>query len=61
MIEKRYIVEFCGETVAYGMNIDTAIILIEALSEKYYRDMEMGATISLREESHTEVNENGRD
>lgn len=51
--------EFCGEIIARGMNIDTAIVLIEALADKYYRDMEMGATISLREESHTEVSENG--
>lgn len=57
MIEKRYMVKFRGEIVAHGMNIDTAILLIEALAEKYYRDMEMGATISLRDESHTEVNE----
>lgn len=57
MIETKYMVEFCGEIVARGMDIDTATTLIKALAEKYFGDMEMGATISLREEPRCEVRE----
>lgn len=53
MIETKYMVEFCGEIVARGMDIDTATVLIKALAEKYFGDMGMGATISLREEPRT--------
>lgn len=55
MIETKYMVEFDDQIVARGMDIDTATLLIKALAEKYFGDMEMGAKISLCEEPRTEV------
>ena len=53
MTEKRYKVLIDNQVVAQDMNIETAIILVKALFEKYYNDFAM--TVSVREMERTEV------
>lgn len=50
MSERKYVVELDGQIVARDMDINTAAILIKALAEEYYMQMEYGGRITLYEE-----------
>ena len=36
MGEKKYIVEFYGETVGRGMALDAALLLVKSMAEEWY-------------------------
>lgn len=50
MSERKYVVELDGHIVARDMDIYTATILIKALAQEYYTQMEYGGKITLYEE-----------
>lgn len=50
MSETKYVIELDGEIIARDMDIRTATILIKALAEEYYKQMEYGGKITLYEE-----------
>lgn len=50
MNESRYILKFNGETIATGMDLKTAVLLAKACAREYYKSMEMGAEITIKEE-----------
>lgn len=50
MSERKYAVELDGHVVARDMDIYTATILIKALAQEYYTQMEYGGKITLYEE-----------
>lgn len=56
MGETKYIVEMDGQIIAKGMSLADASILIKALAEEYYKQMEFGGKITLMEEPRTEIN-----
>lgn len=47
MTELRYTMEFDGRVVAADMDLQTALILVEAFAEKFCEDMERGVRIVL--------------
>lgn len=53
MSDKRYKIVLDNEVVAEEMDIDTALLLVKALFEKYYCDSSM--TISIKEMEHARV------
>lgn len=50
MSERKYVLELDGQIVARDMDIYTATILIKALAQEYYAQMEYGGKITLYEE-----------
>lgn len=52
MNEPRYTVEFNGDFCATNMDIHTALLLVEAMTEKYYEEIWQGAKITIYEMSH---------
>jgi hypothetical protein len=57
MSERKYVVELAGQIVARDMDIYTATILIKALAQEYYMQMEHGGKITLYEEPRAEDSE----
>lgn len=57
MSERKYVVELDGHIVARDMEIYTATILIKALAQEYYVQMEHGGKITLYEEPRVEDSE----
>lgn len=57
MSERKYVVELDGQIVARDMDIYTATILIKALAQEYYKQMEFGGKITLYEEPRIENDE----
>lgn len=57
MSERKYVVELDGHIVARDMDIYTATILIKALAEEYYAQMEYGGRITLYEEPRVDDSE----
>lgn len=53
MSETKYVVELDGQIIARDMDIDTATILIKALANEYYMQMQYGGKITLYEEQGT--------
>ena len=45
MVETKYEVILCDEVIATDMNLTTATILIRALLEHYYADLDISLTI----------------
>lgn len=54
MIEVRYSVMFDKEVVAKGMDLETALILIGGLADKYNNSMLGGSVISIVVEESAE-------
>lgn len=54
MEETKYIVEMDGQVVARDMILQDAVILIKGLAQEYYKQMEYGGKITLKEESRVE-------
>lgn len=50
MEETKYIVEMDGQIVARDMILKDAVILIKGLAQEYYKQMEYGGEITLKEE-----------
>ena len=57
MDETKYIVELDNHIVARGMDIYTATILIKALAQEYYVQMEHGGKITMYEDPRTKSDE----
>lgn len=49
MFERKYKVTMEGQVMAENMTIDTALVLIKALANEYWREMEEQGKISLLE------------
>ena len=57
MSETKYVVELDGQIVARDMNMYTATMLIKALAQEYYVQMEHGGRITLYEEPRAKLDE----
>jgi len=53
MNEEKYEVYFDKTLMAENMCIDTALILISAIADKYYKQVEYGAEITIKAMPHS--------